>query len=456
MELRSIIHWARKYTVKVLELTENTVLGDKLGSAFMSDYYSGRWFRDSHLNPEKELKWSLRLFSNETSGGHGDLSGDDDDDDDEESETSRELFERRLADALPILNRKSVSRFLRISTTAYITHQHQKLANRTDPILREPEVGDAIPEVRGSWVNTLLSDNAAAFEVLLQASLLPLELCLRYPGLDLHPSLDTNPFVWALSGHVGAARAASLFSPWFKLRETAMKNLLRICGEHGLVKILQHLIANQGLNINERLDTGLTILQEVLEQGRTHHAISLLACGADLSVLGEKKFIQMICHDGHFQAIDFWSGLKEIYHSLRLSSSSDWMLLDHYNSIFKLFTTNDNMDFNTQIYQTRGPTPSPASPIYFSIVDNCWSAFLALLRYGVDPSKPCMGSLDALQTSVALIRPMFVAKLLGPGYLRRFNDKGARVLVFVVPTCHTRQEGLCKRQSLGLWKYQRD
>jgi hypothetical protein len=135
---------------------------------------------------------------------------------------------------------------------------------------------------------------------------------------------------------------------------------------------LQHLIANHGLNINERLDTGLTILQEVLEQGRTHHAISLLACGADLSVLGEKKFIQMICRDGHFQAIDFWSGLKEIYHSLRLSSSSDWMLLDHYNSIFKLFTTNDNMDFNTQIYQTRGPTPSPASPIHFSIVDNCW------------------------------------------------------------------------------------
>jgi hypothetical protein len=214
-------------------------------------------------------------------------------------------------------------------------------------------------------------------------------------------------------------------------RQEAEKNLLSICADYGLVKILQHLIKNHNFKIDQKLDSGRNALQEVLEQGRTHRAISLLSCGADLKAISERDFIQHICADGHFKAIDFWVQLKEFHEQLLWSGNSNFLIIDHYQQIFKLFSDNDNLDFNKQSYQTYGPPVTPASPIYFPIVENTWSTFLALLRYGVDPAKPAMGTFNTLQSSVVMVRPLFVATLLGPEYKESFNlDKNGAPSLF--------------------------
>ncbi|EEU34084.1 uncharacterized protein NECHADRAFT_85596 [Fusarium vanettenii 77-13-4] len=398
---------SEKYATKGIEMTENTRLGDAYRSIYMTLYYKSGWFRDMPLDAEKELKWSLKMFSSHM-------------DSETESRTtlSRDSFEDRLALALDTFEDwNSVTRFLRISSSAYIDHQRIKESNRTDPILRQPEVGHAVPDLRGNWVNTLLSDEPAAFEALQVSGALPEELRLDNEDMDSILFMMIGMY----NGPGGREQMHANMISGMAKREKALNNLLRICAEHGLTRLMKHLTTKHNLDINRKLDSGRNPIQEVLEQGRTHRAISLLASGADLAAIAEKDFIRHICGDGHYKAIDFWSQLKRISDQLLWLDSSNWLLIEHYQKIFKLFGDNENLNLDLQAYQTYGAHPRGASPIYFSIVENCWLTFLALLRYGVDPARPCMGSLDALQSSVLLIRPVFVATLCGPEYEHRFH-----------------------------------
>ncbi|KAH6955755.1 hypothetical protein BKA56DRAFT_603586 [Ilyonectria sp. MPI-CAGE-AT-0026] len=369
----SVGYGVPKYAAKGIEMTENTRLGDAYRSIYMTGYYTRGWFRDMPLDPEKELNSHM--------------------DSETESRTtlSRASFEDRLALAL-----------YTISSSAYINHQRIKESNRTDPILRQPEVGHAVPELRGNWVNTLLSDEPAAFEV---------STGIRRAARGTPPGqrdMDSILFmmIGMYNGPGGEEQMRANMISGMAKREKALNNLLHICAEHGLTRLMKHLTTKHKLDINRKLDSGRNPIQEVLEQGRTHRAISLLAGGADLAAIAERDFIRHICGDGHYKAIDFCDQLLWL-------ESSNWLLIEHYRKIYKLFGDNENLNLDLQAYQTHGAHPRAASPIYFSIVENCWLTFLALLRYGVDPARPCMGSLDALQSSVLLIRPMF--------YERRFH-----------------------------------
>lgn len=403
-----------KYMLQVLEMTKGTKFADDVGSVYVAQYYTKAWFRTVTLDANQELKWSLTLIGNELSGGNEKGNNLD-------FLAAKLLFQNRLKNALLALNDgKAVKRFFRLATSAYIAHQMIKEDNRSDPILREPYDEDtyAVPEYRGPWVQILLSDNPSAFEAMMDADVLPPELQLWNQGLD--------SVLMMMMGNASIKERGLSFMQGVLQRANAAENLLRICAEYGLKNLLKHLQEKHNVDINQRLDTGLTALQEVLEQGRVHRAITLLACGADLSVIGEKKFIQHISADGNYKAIDFWNHLRETSNDLVWSGRSEFLLIDHYKQIFNLFGTDGNMDLNKQTYETEADLAlkvAPASPIYFSIAGNTWSTFLALLRYKIDPSKPCMGSFDALETSVALHRPLFVATLLGTQYNLKFQKK---------------------------------
>ncbi|KAL2671308.1 hypothetical protein Neosp_013888 [[Neocosmospora] mangrovei] len=389
---------SKKYATRGIEMTENTRLGDAYRSIYMTLYYKSGWFCDMPLDPEKELSWSLKMFSSymdsETESG---------------TTLSRASFEDRLASALYTFEDwNSVTRFLRISSSAYIDHQHIKESNRTDPILRQPDVGHAVPELRGNWVNTLLSDEPAAFEVLQESGALPEELRLDNEDIDSILFMMIGMY----NGPGGREQMhANMISGMVK-RNKALNNLLPICAEHGLTRLMKHLTAKHNLDINRKLDSGRNPIQEVLEQGRTHRAISLLASGADLAAIAQRDFIRHICGDGHYKAIDFWSQLKRISDQLLWSESSNWLLIEHYQKIFKLFGDNENLNLDLQAYQTYGEHPRAASP---STSPSSRTAGLL--------SSPCCGTESTRQgpTSVLLIRPMFVATLCGPEYEHMFH-----------------------------------
>jgi hypothetical protein len=161
--------------------------------------------------------------------------------------------------------------------------------------------------------------------------------------------------------------------------------------------------------------------------------MSLLSCCADVKAVTEKEFVRHICADGHAKAIDFWAQLHQVQEQPIESGNLNLALVEPYRSIYDLFHGGheDCLDLESQRYESYQDNKAPmvkVSPLYFSISDNTWSTFLALLSYGVDPAKPVTGSLDALQSAVVMSRPLFVATLLGPEYKSRFkyeqNDGG--------------------------------
>ncbi|KAM7192570.1 hypothetical protein V8F20_008779 [Naviculisporaceae sp. PSN 640] len=399
---------ARTYLTKAVDLLEGTKASDGVISEYIRRYYSEGWFRQTSLDPEKELHWALRMFSRAMPGETA------------AHDLSRQAFEDVLEEALCSFNDwHSVSRFLKLCTSAYIQHQVRKEVNRTDNILLEPEddSGVVVPEIRGSWVPALLSNSPEAFEALQESGALPVELRLH------NADIDSVLFMLAGMRLLGPGGIQPNLVSGFGQRAMAENNLLEIAAEHGLDRLMRHLISKYRLKIDRKLDSGYNVLQEVLEQGRLHRALMLLACGADLLAVGERDFIKHICGDGHYSAIDFWSQLKMVYQGLQDRDPMSWISMDHYRNIYRLFNENDNMDLQKQAYHTDGTPPRPAAPIYFSIRENCWQTFLALLRYGVDSSGPCMGSFDALRTSVVLVRPMFVATLCVPEYKQSFHNR---------------------------------
>lgn len=403
---------AQQYMLKALDLSAGTKFADFLGAQFVALYYNRRPQWSFPFDQATELKWALKLFSQQIVAPEhrpGPI-------------LSPEHFEQRVADAISDLEWNAQSRFLRISASAYLTHQMIKESNRTDPLLRKPEVEGsfAAPEVRGNWVNTLLRDDPDSFEILQESGALPEELRLANEDMDA--------FLFAVTGIRQMSRQEkqmAMLQGMLK-RSEAEKNLIRICADYGLVKLLQHLITKHGIDINRKLGDGRNALQEVLEQGRIHRAISLLSCGADVKAIAEKEFVRHICADGHSKAIDFWAQLHEVQEQLVDSGDLNLALVEPYSSIYDLFhgDHDDRLDLETQRYESYQDNEAPVvrvSPVYFSLSDNTWSTFLALLRYGVDPAKPVTGSLDALQSAVVMNRPMFVATLVGPEYKRRFK-----------------------------------
>jgi hypothetical protein len=298
----------------------------------------------------------------------------------------------------------------------------RKESNRTDPLLRkpEPEGSFAAPEVRGAWVNTLLRDDPDSFEVLQESGALPEELRLANEDMDA--------VLFAVAGirQLSQQDMQTAMVQGMLKRSEAEKNLLRRCADYGLVKLLRHLTQKHNIDINRKLGDGRNAVQEVPEQGRVHRAIYLLSCGADVKAVAEKGFVRHICADGHAKAIDFWAQLHQVQEQPIESGNLNLALVEPYRSIYDLFHGGheDCLDLESQRYESYQDNKAPivkVSPLYFSISDNTWSTFLALLRYVVAPAKPVTGSLDALQSAVVMNRPLFVATLLGPEYRSRFN-----------------------------------
>lgn len=388
---------AHNYMLKLLQHSENTSFADHVGSGYLMSYFNDGYFQTDPLDSEKEMRYALQLF-----GRHVDSLA----------------FKTRLQKALACLDSKSVTRFFRLCTSAYETHQAIKESNRNDTILRHPEEGDALAELRGSWVNVLLTDSVPAFERLQELGAMPPELHVWNDNMDA--------MLMLMMGRMGIEDVRDKVTTGLVERHAALKKLASICAEHGLTKILAHLIEKHKFDINTPLDSGRNALQEVLEQGRVHRAIALLECGADLSLAGTKDFVRHICGDGHHGAIDFWRQLRQVDEAVMDAQILELAIRPHYSSISKLFGPDGNMDLNVNSYEMHGEPALAASPIYFSLVENCYLSFLALLKYGVDPSRPCMGSLNALQAAVVLIRPLFVAVLLEEAWFNQCKVVGER------------------------------
>ena len=64
---------------------------------------------------------------------------------------------------------------------------------------------------------------------------------------------------------------------------------------------------------------------------------------------------------------------------------------------------------SAQVYGSYGGV---VSRIYFSILENSWLTFIALLYCGTKMKAPGMAQFNPLQTAVLIIRPLFVATML--------------------------------------------
>lgn len=396
-----------KYMRNILRLTENSTIARGIRSQYIQSYFRSKNNEPTTLDPQEALTWAIQSLSDEITTVAS-VSP---------PCISSELFELRIAKALANLHEKAKLRFLRLCSSAYIYHSARKQANRTDPLLRHPEAEDSedLPDFRGPWAGVLLSGDPDGFERLAETGALPPELRLWNNSMD--------SILWLLAGYnIREGDAARGFTQGLQQRQTAARNLIRICADYGLVRLLKHLADKHRVDINQKLDTGYNTLQETLEQGRINKAVSLLAVGADLNSVAHEDFVRHVCGDGHWAAIDFWTRLKKIQESLVDSGSSNFLFIPHYRDIFRLFR-DDNMDMTAQRFERDVEPKCAVNTLYFSIVENCWHAFLALLQYGVDCSAPCMGSLNALETSIIMNRPLLVATLVGPEYASRLAKK---------------------------------
>jgi ankyrin repeat protein len=347
---------ADKYLrLAALAATEEADKNFTIRGIFLSIYYTRNWNLFNPLDVELEISWvmdtlSRRLFPDiAVSAGEG------------------SHFARLIKDAISVLNDESQRRTLTLWFSAYEIHDTRKsvprfeLRNRLDPQYR---LGHQQPQ----WLKILLQDEPFAFEILLDLESLPSDLQLSH--------------------------------------EPGRTNMIRFCAENMLPRILKHLIAEHSFNVEGKLDSGWTILQEAVEQGNNDRVFMLLDCGANAKSMVDKDFVKHITGDGSASAIQLWTAFKQISDDLVGSNNSNFLLSPHLRDPFFLF---DEFDMSAQGYESSGKA---VSPIYFSILENSWLTFAALLQFGINTNVPCMAFFNPLQTAVLLVRPLFVATLL--------------------------------------------
>ena len=322
---------------------------------FLSLYYVRDWNLSNPLEIDVEISWITDILSRKTIL------------DDALSADQGRNFARRIKDATSILNDESKRRTLTLWYSAYEIHHSGKGVPRFE-VRNRPATQDYPEYKQAQWLKVLLQDEPFAFEFLLGLESLPSDLQLSH--------------------------------------QQGRTNIVRFCAENMLPKNLKHLIAVHNFDIDAKLDSGWTILQETLEQGNHDRAFMLLDCGANAKSMVEKDFVKHIAADGNSSAIDLWASLKRLGEDLVWANNANFLLCPHLRESFGLF---DEFDMSAQVYESYG---TAASPIYFSILENSWLTFIALLRFGVNLKGPCMSHLNPLQTAIVLVRPLFVATLL--------------------------------------------
>src|SRR5690606_13986996 len=75
--------------------------------------------------------------------------------------------------------------------------------------------------------------------------------------------------------------------------------------------LLKYFMDKYNLDIDMKLRTGTTVLQNMVELGVVHRAQTLLWMDADIKSLSDDKFIQRLWTNGHFLAIGLLTGLKD-------------------------------------------------------------------------------------------------------------------------------------------------
>ena len=322
---------------------------------FLSLYYTRDWNLSNPLDIDVEISWTIDILSQKLIP-----------DDAFPADQGRNLA-GRIKDAISVLNPEAKLRTLSLWYSAYEIHHSRKGVPRFE-VRNRPATQDYPVHQQPQWLKVLLQDEPFAFEFLLGAEGLPSDLQL--------------------------------------LHEQGRMNLVRFCAENMLPRILKNLIAEHSFDIDAKLDSGWTILQEALEQGNNDRVFMLLDCGADAKSMVEKDFVKHIAGDGDSSAIDLWTSLKRLGDNLVWSSNSNFLFFPHLRESFNLF---NDFDMSAQVYESYGRA---ASPIYFSILENSWLTFIALLRFGINPKAPCMAHLNAFQTAIVHVRPLFVATLL--------------------------------------------
>ena len=335
--------------------TEKVDKGFVFRGIFLSLYYVRDWNLSNPLEIDVEISWTIDILSRRIVP------------DDASSADSSKNLAWRIRDAISILNDESKRRTLTLWYSAYEIHHSRKSVPRFE-VRNRPATQDYPKHQQPQWLKALLQDEPFAFEFLLGVESLPSDLQLSH--------------------------------------EPGRTNMIRFCAENMLPRILKHLIAEHGFDVDKKLDSGWKILQEALEQGHNDRVFMLLDCGANAKSMVEKDFVKHIAGDGNSSAINLWTSLKRLGDHLVWSRNSNFLLFPHLRESFGLF---NDFDMSARFYESSGRS---VSPIYFSILENSWLTFVALLQFGVKLGSPCMAQLNPLQAAIVLVRPLFVATLL--------------------------------------------
>ncbi len=338
-----------------LAATEEVDKNFDIQAMFLSVYYLRGWNISNPLDVDLEISWTIDTLSRRLCP-----------DAPVAAEPGRH-FAQRVKDAILVLDAESRRRILSLWFSAYIMHDSRKgvprfeLRNRLAP---QDRLGQQHPQ----WLKILFQDEPFAFEFLLGVESLPSDLQLSI--------------------------------------ERGRTNMVRFCAENMLSNLLKHLIAEHSFDIDAKLDSGWTILQEALEQGNSNGVFMLLDCGANSKSMVDKDFVKHIVGDGSASAIQLWTAFKRLSAELVWSRNSNFLLFPQLRDPFFLF---DEFDMSAQVYDSYGRA---VSPLYFSVLENSWLTFVALLQFGLDTEAPCMASFNPLQTAIVLVRPLFVATML--------------------------------------------